>query len=62
MKCKDCHYWDQFISRGERQERGYCRRMPPHSQDWAVVSENDWCGEFKKKVDREQGKAKVDNT
>jgi len=54
MNCKKCRYWEALKV---RPDRGYCHRYPPtpdgknfHTQDnFPVMSENDWCGEFEKK-------------
>lgn len=45
MKCADCRFYEKIF--------GNCRRLPPvpvyeHTR-FPRVSENDWCGEFKKR-------------
>ena len=53
-KCKTCKYYEPF---NKDAVGGYCRRFPPvgdnrgsHTVDsFPTVSENDWCGEHKKK-------------
>ena len=55
MKCKDCKYWNETggHTKLEKYSLGFCRRFPPTPQPekemdgFAVVGEEDWCGEFK---------------
>lgn len=60
-KCKKCRYFDQLKV---RLDRGYCHRFPPApdgknfntKDNFPVMSENDWCGEFEKKVAKNKRK------
>ena len=51
MKCQDCKYYE---SQGNA---GFCHKFPPENDgkgiatvdEFPVVKEADWCGEYKKK-------------
>lgn len=55
MKCENCKFWNYLRDTTNNEKIGYCRRYPPSQQrgssidDWSMVFNDDWCGEFTKK-------------
>lgn len=51
MSCKSCKFWNRSSS-----YQGECHRFPPtptagRGALWPVMLEEDWCGEYKDKVE-----------
>ena len=56
MNCKQCCYYEAFVSEetGENEDGGRCHRYPPvlfvmegsPAFDWPVVNDDDQCGEW----------------
>lgn len=59
MKCQSCLYFEHTKQLRNNIEEGMCKRYPPHvvnneyklgePDNWPIVLNLDWCGEFKKK-------------
>ncbi len=53
--CKECEYFSS----------GYCHRYPPQtkttSDQWAEVSEVDWCGEFRLREEEQRRSSRYDD-
>lgn len=53
-QCRTCMYWES----DGNQDMGLCRRFPPSfivedgetSTSFAVSADNDWCGEYRRRL------------
>ena len=64
MKCNECFYSGWDIVDGERETVMVCKRYAPRiihgsgtgwsSQQFPIVSSENWCGEFRPDTDKEE--------
>ena len=48
-KCENCYFW-QIDKSPLIKDEGFCKRNAPKPTfGFAVISKDDWCGEFKEK-------------
>jgi len=52
--CRDCRFWEWDKEPSEI-KYGICHRYPKVVEDYVLVKENYWCGEFKAKSQLRSG-------
>jgi hypothetical protein len=52
--CKDCRFWEWDKEPSEI-KYGICHRYPKMVEDYVLVKENYWCGEFKSRSQLRSG-------